>query len=116
MNQTRRKHQIAFQSRYLMIVAAVFTFLPSKPEVEGLLLNLAARGVSQALQWGVVLFLSAIPTLILVIPAYRFGREELKDIRDRGFKRTWKSTIFFFGGLGLLVSFCAFRVFYWVIG
>ncbi|MBE7385771.1 MAG: hypothetical protein F6J95_030820 [Leptolyngbya sp. SIO1E4] len=110
----REKSKIAFESRYLLGAALAFVFLPTKAGVESTVLRLAANQVGETIQWLVVIFLSAIPMIILAIPAYRFGREELKDIQERGLQRTWKSTLFFSTGLLLLVSFCAVRILYWI--
>ena len=110
----REKTRIAIESRYLLGVALAFVFLPTKAGVEEIVLSLAVNQMGELVQWIVVIFLSAIPLIIVTIPAYRFGREVLKDVQKRGFKSTWKSTLFFATGIFLLVSFCAVRILYWI--
>ena len=111
----REQTKIAVESRYLLSAALAFIFLPTKAGVEKVVLNLAANQMGETIQWLVVIFLSAIPLIILAIPVYRFGREMLKDVGRRGFKRTWKITLFFMIGILLLASFCVFRIFYWIL-
>lgn len=111
--QKRKQKQITIESRYLLIVAFVFIFIPTKPDVQGLIGKLAAKNLATAGQWAVVIFLSIIPLIILAIPAFRIAREEIKDIKTNGLKTSWKSTSLLAGSMLLLAGFCAVRVLHW---